>query len=95
MSALLPGAPFLGWLIEALVASTLLMGLALLIRCPVREAFGPQIAYALWALPLLRLLLSVEGHEPSVVPNKGEKTWRSPPPNAGASALGGCRMRVP
>ncbi|AOW25195.1 hypothetical protein AVM11_06735 [Sphingomonas melonis TY] len=57
MSALLPGAPFLGWLIEALVASTLLMGLALLIRCPVREAFGPQIAYALWALPLLRLLL--------------------------------------
>lgn len=33
------------------------MGLALLIRCPVREAFGPQIAYALWALPPLRLLL--------------------------------------
>ncbi len=57
MSALLPGAPFLGWLIEALAASTLLMGLALLIRRPVREAFGPQIAYALWALPLLRLLL--------------------------------------
>ena len=57
MSALLPGAPFLGWLIEALAASTLLMVLVLLIRRPVREAFGPQIAYALWALPLLRLLL--------------------------------------
>ena len=29
MNALLPGAPFLGWLVEALAASTLLMGLAL------------------------------------------------------------------
>ena len=34
-----------------------LMALVLLARRRVREAFGPQIAYALWALPLLRLIL--------------------------------------
>ncbi|OMJ30748.1 hypothetical protein BSZ14_17085, partial [Sphingomonas sp. Sph1(2015)] len=47
----------LGWAVEAMIASTLLMGLVLLARRHVRQAFGPQIAYALWALPLLRLLL--------------------------------------
>lgn len=46
-----------GWLIEALVASTLLMLLVLLVRAPVRQAFGAQLGYALWALPVLRLLL--------------------------------------
>ena len=45
------------WLIEALVASALLMALVLLIRGSVRRMFGPGIAYALWALPALRLLL--------------------------------------
>jgi beta-lactamase regulating signal transducer with metallopeptidase domain len=47
----------IGWLVEALIASTLLMALVMLVRAPVRNAFGPQVAYALWALPLLRLLL--------------------------------------
>ncbi|MGP7795167.1 M56 family metallopeptidase [Sphingomonas sp. CLY1604] len=46
-----------GWLIEALIASTLLMGLVLLLRRPVRNQFGPQVAYALWALPVMRLVL--------------------------------------
>lgn len=47
----------LGWAEEAMIASTLLMALVLLARRHVRQAFGPQIAYALWALPLLRLIL--------------------------------------
>ncbi|WP_433911058.1 M56 family metallopeptidase [Sphingomonas yabuuchiae] len=47
----------LGWAVEAMIASTLLMALVLLARRHVRQAFGPQIAYALWALPLLRLIL--------------------------------------
>ena len=47
----------LGWAVEAVIASTLLMALVLLARRHVRQAFGPQIAYALWALPLLRLIL--------------------------------------
>ncbi len=50
-------AALAGWAVEALIASTLLMVAVLLVRTPVRKAFGPQVAYALWALPLLRLLL--------------------------------------
>lgn len=46
-----------GWAIEALMASALLMTAVLLVRVPVRRAFGPSVAYALWALPSLRLLL--------------------------------------
>ncbi len=45
------------WLIEALVASTLLMLLVLALRRPVARLFGAHVAYALWALPALRLLL--------------------------------------
>ena len=47
----------IGWLIEALVASTVLMIAVLILRTPARRAFGAQIAYALWLLPVLRLLL--------------------------------------
>lgn len=47
----------IGWAIEALIASSLLMVAVLVIRAPVRRHFGPGIAYALWALPVVRLLL--------------------------------------
>ncbi|RYD59824.1 MAG: peptidase M56 [Sphingomonadales bacterium] len=47
----------MSWAIETLVATTLLMLLVLAIRAPVRKAFGSNIAYALWALPVLRMLL--------------------------------------
>ncbi|NLS25811.1 hypothetical protein S2M10_07860 [Sphingomonas sp. S2M10] len=47
----------IGWWIETLAASTLLMLLALALRGPVRRAFGPQLAYALWVLPAARMLL--------------------------------------
>ncbi len=50
-------ATLAGWAVEAIIASALLMAVVLLLRIPVRRAFGPQVAYALWALPLLRLLL--------------------------------------
>lgn len=46
-----------GWIVETFIASTLLMLLVLVIRAPVRRAFGPQMAYALWAMPVLRLLM--------------------------------------
>lgn len=45
------------WAFETFVATTLLMLLVLAIRAPVRKAFGPGIAYALWLLPVLRFLL--------------------------------------
>ena len=47
----------IGWAIEALIASALLMAVVLVIRAPVRRQFGPGIAYALWALPVIRLML--------------------------------------
>lgn len=47
----------IGWLVEALLASALLMALVLALRAPVRRVFGAQVAYALWAIPAARLLL--------------------------------------
>jgi len=49
--------PFIAWGAEAIIASTLLMLLVLAIRGHVRRQFGSAVAYALWALPLLRMLL--------------------------------------
>ena len=40
--------------IEALAASTALMLLVLALRGPVRRAFGAELAYLLWLLPVLR-----------------------------------------
>lgn len=45
------------WLIETLLATSLLMIVVLALREPVRRAFGPSVAYMLWALPVLRLIL--------------------------------------
>ncbi|MBX9797790.1 M56 family metallopeptidase [Sphingomonas sp.] len=47
----------IAWALEALIASTLLMVAVLALRGPVRRTFGPECAYALWLLPLARLLL--------------------------------------
>lgn len=56
----------IAWGLETLVASTLLMLLVLVLRGPVRRAVGPGLAYALWLLPVLRMLLPplpAEWHE--------------------------------
>jgi len=47
----------IGWALETFVATTLLMLLVLAIRAPVRRTFGPGVGYALWLLPVLRMLL--------------------------------------
>ncbi|MHA3840125.1 M56 family metallopeptidase [Sphingomonas aestuarii] len=47
----------IAWAIETLVATTLLMLLVLAIRTPIRRAFGPNVAYALWLLPVLRMMM--------------------------------------
>ncbi|KRA83172.1 M56 family metallopeptidase [Altererythrobacter sp. Root672] len=46
-----------GWLIDTLIYTGLLIALVLVLRRPVGRTFGPQLAYCLWALPFLRLLL--------------------------------------
>ncbi|HYE49896.1 MAG TPA: M56 family metallopeptidase [Azospirillaceae bacterium] len=48
---------FIAWWGGALGASAALMLLVLVIRAPVRRLVGPRLAYALWALPALRLAL--------------------------------------
>jgi bla regulator protein BlaR1 len=45
------------WLVETTLAVTLLMLLVLAVRRPVAHFFGAGWAYALWALPALRLIL--------------------------------------
>lgn len=47
----------IAWLIETLVAVTLLMAMVLALRGPVARHFGAGWAYALWAVPALRLVL--------------------------------------
>lgn len=49
-------ATFTGWAVEALIASSLLMGFVLLVRRHAQRALGPQMAYWLWALPVLRMI---------------------------------------
>lgn len=46
-----------GWGEAALTASTLLMLLVLALRTPIRRWLGPQLAYSLWAIPALRLIV--------------------------------------
>ncbi|MEQ8772940.1 MAG: M56 family metallopeptidase, partial [Erythrobacter sp.] len=46
-----------GWLIDTLLWSGALIALVLLVRRRVAQVFGPRMAYALWALPMARLLL--------------------------------------
>ncbi|AWW74954.1 hypothetical protein CD351_11005 [Erythrobacter sp. KY5] len=45
------------WLLETLAWTGALIALVLVLRRPVTRWFGPQVAYALWALPALRLVM--------------------------------------
>ncbi|MEL7190052.1 MAG: M56 family metallopeptidase, partial [Pseudomonadota bacterium] len=45
------------WFVDTLIWTGILIALVLVIRRPVARWFGAQTAYALWALPALRLLL--------------------------------------
>ena len=47
----------MSWLIDTLIATGALIALVLVLRGPVSRHFGPGMAYALWALPLLRLVI--------------------------------------
>ncbi|TCM21421.1 beta-lactamase regulating signal transducer with metallopeptidase domain [Novosphingobium sp. PhB165] len=47
----------IAWLADTLVMTGALMALILLVRRPVARLFGPMAAYALWALPMIRLVL--------------------------------------
>ncbi len=61
-----------GWLLEALIGSALLMLLVLVIRRPVARLWGAHFAYALWALPLIRMMMpAIPGWTPLYRPVAG------------------------
>ncbi|MBH5322411.1 M56 family metallopeptidase [Aurantiacibacter sediminis] len=74
--SLLGGAAMSDWMVDTFIYTALLIGFVLLIRRPVMRQFGPQVAYALWALPLLRFLMP-----PIVLP-----AWMAPAPEPVAAA---------
>ncbi|MBA2934287.1 hypothetical protein HZF05_09260 [Sphingomonas sp. CGMCC 1.13654] len=45
------------WVVQTLIASALLMAIVLMLRASVTRAFGARAAYALWLLPVLRMIL--------------------------------------
>lgn len=59
-----------GWAVETLLSSTLLMLLVLALRKPVRSIVGARVAYALWAIPAIRLAMPSlpEGWRGAVLP---------------------------
>ena len=51
--------PLLRWLLDGTLAVTIAAALVLLLRIPLRRAFGARVAYAAWALVPLALLVAV------------------------------------
>lgn len=47
----------IAWLTDTLLMTGAIMALILVVRRPIGRWFGPGAAYALWALPMIRLLL--------------------------------------
>jgi len=78
-----------GWIAETLFETTLLMALVLLLRHPVRQAFGAKAAYLLWLAPLLRLVMPPLPIEVPAVSYYLETTAGAALPAAIASAPSG------
>lgn len=83
----------IAWAVESLIAVTLMMLLVLAVRRPVARLLGAEWAYALWLLPLLRLILPplpfagggilfVIPPDAAFIPAAGESA-ASPPPFGG------------
>ncbi len=50
-------ASFIEWALQTSLAVSILIALVLIVRKPVARILGAQMAYALWLLPLLRLVM--------------------------------------
>lgn len=66
------------WLLETLAWTGVLIAAVLFLRRPVARWFGPQFAYALWAIPALRLIMP-----PLELP-----AWMNPVPHTPEPPLG-------
>lgn len=67
---------FAHWIVDTLVATTALCALVLIVRRSVARHFGPGLAYALWLLPMLRMVLPPL---PAMLPGL-LSLWRTPQP---------------
>lgn len=76
----------IAWLTDTLVMTGALMGLILLVRRPVGRWFGPGAAYALWALPMIRLLLPPLALPEGLAIARATEAWS--PPVVGDRAAG-------
>jgi beta-lactamase regulating signal transducer with metallopeptidase domain len=74
-----------GWLLDTLIYTGLMIALVLALRRPVSHYFGPQIAYALWGLPFLRLLLPPVVLPASLAPEPAAAPVLEPASSAGSS----------
>lgn len=80
----------MSWLVENMVWAGALMPLVLIIRAPFAALFGAVPAYALWLLPLFRLLappLPV-GEMPGLLPSVGLIVETGAPAGASAASAG-------
>ncbi|VWX55078.1 M56 family metallopeptidase [Novosphingobium sp. 9U] len=68
----------IAWLTDTLVMTGALMALILLVRRPVGRWFGPGAAYALWALPMIRMLLPPLVLPQSLAVARVTQTWAPP-----------------
>lgn len=86
----------IGWAIETLAASSVLMIVILAVRRPVASLFGAGWAYALWAVPALRLLLPPL---PILSPDLGLPVAAIMPASGGVAAplsvAGGLELWIP
>jgi len=71
-----------GWLIDTLIWTGVLIALVLVIRRPVAKAFGPGMAYALWALPMGRLVMPPITLPAWLAPEKPVTVEAGPPANS-------------
>ncbi|AOL23346.1 Signal transducer regulating beta-lactamase production, contains metallopeptidase domain [Erythrobacter litoralis] len=71
-----------GWLIDTLIWTGVLIALVLVIRRPVAKAFGPGMAYALWALPMGRLVMPPITLPAWLAPEKPVAVEAGPPANS-------------
>ena len=66
------------WLADTMIATTMLMGLVLLVRDPVARLCGAKIAYALWLLPAARLFMPALSKTIEIAPSAPSRPALSP-----------------
>jgi bla regulator protein blaR1 len=83
------------WLYDTFVWTGALIALVLVLRRPVARHFGPQVAYALWALPLARFVLPPVVLPASLAPAGGPVAGSAVPVNGALAGTDWLTATVP